>query len=193
MKFIIMDTEFTCWKGSMENNWSENGEYREIIQISAAKIEVTNDYMEIVEYFDELVKPKINPILSDYCKDLTHIKQKDIIQAYDYNDVMNRYKNFITENNKVLKNWSWGNDIDVINENFYLIKKEKINENNFFDLTEIFKKNNIKCNTNSGNLYKLLNIKTDLIINEHNAMSDVLSLFISLKHFKKEINIKELI
>ena len=36
--FIIFDTEFTAWEGSMERNWSGENEYRELVQISAFRI-----------------------------------------------------------------------------------------------------------------------------------------------------------
>ena len=32
--FIIFDTEFTAWEGSMERKWSGENEYKELIQIS---------------------------------------------------------------------------------------------------------------------------------------------------------------
>jgi len=37
-KYILFDTEFTAWKNSKKNNWSKSGEYRELIQIAAFKI-----------------------------------------------------------------------------------------------------------------------------------------------------------
>ena len=62
MKYIVFDTEFTSWEGSMENNWSREGEHRELVQIGALKISDG----KIIDKLDILVKPQINPILSDY-------------------------------------------------------------------------------------------------------------------------------
>ena len=36
--FIILDTEYTSWKGSQERNWSRKNEYKELVQIAAIKI-----------------------------------------------------------------------------------------------------------------------------------------------------------
>ena len=31
--WIIIDTEYTSWKGSQERNWSNKYEYKELVQI----------------------------------------------------------------------------------------------------------------------------------------------------------------
>jgi len=70
-EFIIFDTEFTSWKGSQERNWSGKNEYMELVQIGALKVKKGDNRLEIVEIFSIFVKPKINPILSQYFINLT--------------------------------------------------------------------------------------------------------------------------
>ena len=69
MKYILFDTEFTAWKNSQKENWSNPNEYREIIQISAFKI----NNNRIIDTLNIYVKPKINKKLSNYIIKLTGI------------------------------------------------------------------------------------------------------------------------
>ena len=74
MSYIVFDTEFTSWKGSMQNNWSKPGEHRELVQIGALKIQDG----KIIEKLNLFIKPKINPVLSDYFIKLTGITNEHI-------------------------------------------------------------------------------------------------------------------
>ena len=62
---VVFDLEFTSWKGSLQRNWSKNGEHREIVQIGAVMIDLESNF-KIINQFNCLVKPTINPYLSDY-------------------------------------------------------------------------------------------------------------------------------
>ena len=73
---VIFDTEFTAWPGSAQRNWTAPGEFREIIQIGAIKVNCQT--MTEVEAFSVLVKPTLNPMLSEYITGLTGITQADI-------------------------------------------------------------------------------------------------------------------
>ena len=73
---VIFDTEFTAWKGSMERGWAGPGEYKEIVQIGAVRIDATT--LEETASFSVLIKPVKNPILSDYLINLTRITNERI-------------------------------------------------------------------------------------------------------------------
>lgn len=75
MTFIIVDTEYTTWPGALEGNWSAPGQHREIVQIGA--IRVDSDFRE-TDAFDVLVRPNINPVLSNIFVELTGITQEDV-------------------------------------------------------------------------------------------------------------------
>ncbi|GAB2687768.1 exonuclease domain-containing protein [Aliiglaciecola aliphaticivorans] len=75
LECVLFDKEFTAWHGSKQRNWSENWEHRELIQIAAVKIRMTRDSASILASFNELIRPTINPQLSDYITNLTGIEQ----------------------------------------------------------------------------------------------------------------------
>ena len=68
MKVVIVDLEATCQRERNPDFISE------IIEIGAVKIE--ND--TVVEEMSLFVKPTINPILTDFCTELTSITQEDV-------------------------------------------------------------------------------------------------------------------
>lgn len=74
--FILFDTEFTAWQGSQERNWSLCWEYKELISISALKVENKNNKLIIVDKFTCYIKPRKNVLLSDYIINLTGITQQ---------------------------------------------------------------------------------------------------------------------
>ena len=70
----IMDLEFTAWQGSMQRDWGGPEEWREIVQIGIL-IADAGDGFAIRDEFEMMVKPRNNPILSDYFTALTGITQ----------------------------------------------------------------------------------------------------------------------
>ena len=68
---IVFDTEFTAWQGSMDRRWSGPGEHREIVQIGGVSIDV--ETLAETASFSTLIKPVMNPVLSDYLVALTRI------------------------------------------------------------------------------------------------------------------------
>jgi inhibitor of KinA sporulation pathway (predicted exonuclease) len=68
---VIFDLEFTAWEGSMQSRWTRPGELSEVVQIGAVKLDAAS--LKEVECFDMLVRPRVNPVLSDYLVTLTGI------------------------------------------------------------------------------------------------------------------------
>ena len=68
---VILDLEWTSWKYNVDRKWQK----KEIIQIGAIKI---NNKYKIIGEINIYVKPKFNPILSNYIKKLTGITQNKI-------------------------------------------------------------------------------------------------------------------
>lgn len=73
---VIFDTEFTAWPGSAQRNWTAPGEFREIIQIGAIRVDCAT--LTEAAAFSVLVRPKLNPTLSEYIVALTGITQADV-------------------------------------------------------------------------------------------------------------------
>ena len=72
---VVFDLELTAWPGSASRNWTGPGEYPEIIQIGAVRLDA--GLLEIAA-LDLVVKPRLNPILSDYIVRLTGLTQARI-------------------------------------------------------------------------------------------------------------------
>jgi inhibitor of KinA sporulation pathway (predicted exonuclease) len=71
MHAVVFDLEFTAWEGSMAGGWNRPFELKELVQIGAVKLEAST--LEIVDEFECLVRPRVNPTLSDYLVALTGI------------------------------------------------------------------------------------------------------------------------
>tara|TARA_X000000950_G_scaffold278836_1_gene370440 strand:- start:302 stop:886 length:585 start_codon:yes stop_codon:yes gene_type:complete len=183
-KFILFDTEFTAWEGSQERNWSLEWEHRELISVSALKVELKENNLSIIEKFNCLIIPSINYRLSDYIMNLTGIKQVDIEK-----DGIS-FKKFIEKFYKFSDNlnlYSYGNDYIEIEENLKLNKIECLKYYNwkerFFDIKIFFKQNSINTeNYSSGTVYKHFNIKSEKEISVHDAEWDTYSLYLTIKH-----------
>jgi inhibitor of KinA sporulation pathway (predicted exonuclease) len=68
---VVFDLEFTAWEGSMAARWSRPGEFTELVQIGAVRLNA--DTFEELGAIDLLVRPRLNPVLSDYFVELTGI------------------------------------------------------------------------------------------------------------------------
>ena len=188
MKYIVFDTEFTSWEGSMENNWSREGEHRELVQIGALKISDG----EIIDKLDILVKPQINPILSDYFQKLTLITNKDISEkGIHIYDALEKFYQF----SKNFEIYSYGNDYSIILENLILnkapIRSKFFSENwknKFYDFKTLLYDYEIDPSKyTSGTIYKAFNIKMDSKHKVHNALRDAYSLYLSFEYILSDI------
>ena len=129
--FIIFDTEFTAWEGSMERNWSGENEYKELIQISAFRIKKKGDTIGITKKINIYVLPRINRNLSDYFIKLTGITQEIIDKkGIPFKQAMAEFYRFCkNEKDEKYPLYSMGNDYDVIKEN---LKLNSINKRSRF-------------------------------------------------------------
>jgi inhibitor of KinA sporulation pathway (predicted exonuclease) len=83
----IFDLEYTAWECSMARGWLTPGEFREVVQIGAVKLDA--DSFQILDEFECLVRPRINTAISPYLEKLTGITDDavarhgvDFAQAY---------------------------------------------------------------------------------------------------------------
>ena len=72
---VVFDLELTAWPGSAARGWTGPGEYPEIIQIGAVRLDA--DLRE-TGTLDLAVKPRRNPTLSDFIVGLTGITQERV-------------------------------------------------------------------------------------------------------------------
>jgi inhibitor of KinA sporulation pathway (predicted exonuclease) len=112
---VICDLEFTAWTGSMSHRWLRPGEFKEIVQIGAVKVDVTT--MRITGEFDAFVRPRINTALSPYFENLTGISN-DALKArgVDLPEALARFAAFCGQDTTS----AFGRDDLVIAENVRL-------------------------------------------------------------------------
>jgi inhibitor of KinA sporulation pathway (predicted exonuclease) len=97
MNYIIFDLEATCWE-----QWDRSD--NETIEIGAVLIRDK----EIVSSFEQFVRPIKYPILSDFCKGLTSIRQEDVDQATYFYDVIQDFRKWIAYQDDDYLLCSWG-------------------------------------------------------------------------------------
>ena len=187
---ILLDTEYTSWEGCQENGWKpEKNQYREIIQLSAIKIKKKNNQYHIIDTFDYLIIPHINPVLSSYITNLTGIT--NLMMNKDgktFTEVINKFKLFCDE----YTIYSYGDDfksvivdyncklyLEKLNIDYFPLIK---NWNNNKDIRYFFKSYGIDTKSyTSGEIYLSQGIVMDNI-NIHNALFDVKSMLVTINH-----------
>ena len=112
---VFFDLEYTAWEGSMAARWLRPGEFREVVQIGAVKVDAQT--IEPLEEFTVLTRPRINTALSPYFESLTGITNAMLAgQAADFADAYARFVAFAGDGPIV----SYGRDDAVLQSNLAL-------------------------------------------------------------------------
>jgi len=110
----ILDLEYTAWEGSAHRHWSEDWEWREIVQIGFLLVDVSSNF-SIIKGIELMVKPSRNPILSDYFTSLTGITMEDLEQnGLTLAGSMEKLNSFVGDIDMIIFN---GHDGEVLREN----------------------------------------------------------------------------
>src|SRR5665213_189095 len=89
----VFDLEYTAWECSMARHWLEPGQFREVVQIGAVKLDGRD--LSLLDEFDVLVRPRINPALSPYFENLTGIGNDAVaVRGLDFVDAYGRFAAF---------------------------------------------------------------------------------------------------
>jgi inhibitor of KinA sporulation pathway (predicted exonuclease) len=92
----IFDLEYTAWECSMARHWLTPGEFKEVVQIGAVKLDA--DSFAILAEFETLVRPRINPHLSPYFEKLTGITSETVARhGKDFAAAYARFLDFAGE------------------------------------------------------------------------------------------------
>ncbi|MEM6285060.1 MAG: 3'-5' exonuclease [Chloroflexota bacterium] len=95
MRYVIVDVEATCWeKGTRIDR-------QEIIEIGAVLLAD----MEPVDEFARFIEPTNEPLLSDFCRQLTSITQADVDSAGRFPDVFAAFVAWIGDDPFTLVSW----------------------------------------------------------------------------------------
>ena len=93
LRAVIFDLEFTAWEGSVAHRWSRPGEFTELVQIGALKVDASS--FEVEGELDVLVRPRLNPVLSDYLIQLTGITNEELAaRGIDFADAYDQFLRF---------------------------------------------------------------------------------------------------
>jgi inhibitor of KinA sporulation pathway (predicted exonuclease) len=112
---VVFDLEFTAWEGSLARRWSLPGERTELVQIGAVKIDAAR--LKVVDEFEILVQPRLNPVLSDYFIALTGIGNEALAERGV--DFVTAYRSFLDFAGGATA-WAFGRDDLILEENIAL-------------------------------------------------------------------------
>ena len=184
---LFIDGEYTCWENSHKTLWSDPQYPPELLQIGMVAYN-TRDKIFLKE-FSSLVRPKINPSMSNYCINLLKTSQDEIDNADEFNIVSNQISEFVEfYTDYPLCICSWGPDYIRISENAL--------RNNASDpfatlprmdlMKEALKAFGIKGNhVLRDDIKERLGLNT--IIDRHDAIADAVDLLDIMDALKKRI------
>ena len=177
---VLFDTEFTAWPGSMERNWEGPGEFREIVQIGAVRV----DAETLVETasFQILVRPVINPVLSDYFVKLTHITNERVAaEAVDFPAATARFAAFVEGR----RFYCYGRDDLIIARNAERLKMPQLwTRTDATNLKEwLIEVGVVLAGVSSGTLAKHVGSVSQGVV--HDALADARSLAEAVRYLVK--------
>ena len=182
---IVLDLEFTTWDGAQERGWTGPGEFREIVQIGALRVDAGS--LEVDGEFDALVRPRRNPELSPFFQTLTGISQAEVDErGVPFLTALDAFLNFCG-GDYVL---SYGNDMVIVGENLVLQVPEgrapKRGLPPFLNIRPYV--NGVLPATaglSAGRLAHGLGL-AETADREHNALADCYSIVATLAHLRKQ-------
>ena len=111
----IFDLEYTAWECSMARSWLTPGEFREVVQIGAVRLDA--DSFSVQAEFEVLVRPRFNPRLSPYLENLTGISNAQLdARGVDFRTAYDRFLAFAGD----CPIAAFGRDEKVLEENLRL-------------------------------------------------------------------------
>ena len=196
MNFGILDLEMTCDGRQEGKKFIDDGRMkhckREIISVGFI---VVDEKYNIKSNYKSFVKPFYNKILTDYCKNLTGINQKDVDSGKKCNNAFRDIRK-ICEKFSIEKIITFGNaDKAGIIFSIKFCKKAKEKVENMYVISskiidikpKIIEKLNYKNNEKGIGLLKIVEIlKIKNKKTNHNALNDVLI----LRKICKKINLE---
>lgn len=162
---LVVDLEATCW-----DDRPQSAATMEIIEIGAVLVDLETQC--ILGEASTFVKPQINPELSDFCQQLTHITQSDVDQAPTLSEAAQYL-------NEVMAGWapdSWGSWGAYDRRQFSIERERGRQVPDFFDLPHINLKSayqesrGVKRKSGLGNSLKRHGMTFEGV--QHRALSD---------------------
>ena len=98
MRYVVVDLEATCWKGGEQPR-----EDLETIEIGAVLLAAPAG--PVAAEFGAFVRPVVHPVLSEFCRQLTSIRQADVDAADPFPAVLRRWLTWIGPEPFTLCSW----------------------------------------------------------------------------------------
>jgi inhibitor of KinA sporulation pathway (predicted exonuclease) len=112
---IVFDLEFTAWDGSLARGWSRPFELKELVQIGAVKVDSRT--LKVMDEFEILVRPRVNPELSEYLTVLTGIGNDALARrGVDFAVAYRAFLDFAGD----ADTWAFGRDDEIFDGNMRL-------------------------------------------------------------------------
>jgi len=176
-RIAILDTEYTAWEGCIETGWdADAGQYREVVQIASLLVETES--LEIVDSFDRLVRPQINPELSAYFVSLTGIQQEDIAEKPTFEVVASSFLEWVGDH----RVYSWGREGGTLDRNVKLYDASiQFHEDQFQDIRPLLKTCGVPVDEHtSSTVSEFFDAGLDER-QKHDALSDCRSILAALR------------
>ena len=173
--FLVVDLEATC---ELNDRYYGN----ETIEIGAVMVTANGD---VTSEFNEFVRPIKKPILTDFCKELTSIKQSDVDNADYFPAVWERFCNWIDNinSNAVFCSWGYYDKNQFINDcKLYNLSYDYVWFNRHISLKHQYVQ--ITGNRKCGMTRALRYLKIPLIGTHHRGIDDVRNIAKILVHEK---------
>ena len=97
MSYIVLDLEATCWPVGTRP------ERMETIEFGAVRLD--KDSYEALDEYSSFVRPVSEPSLSEFCKNLTSIRQSDVDAAPLFPDAFQSFLGWIGPGPSILCSW----------------------------------------------------------------------------------------
>ena len=177
-EIVFYDLEFTAWEGSLQRDWSEPWEAREVIQIGAVRVRDDAAFTEVGRFLC-FVSPIQNPALSDYITALTGIGQEQIDEeGFDFPEAWDVFTDFCDGARAML---CYSGDQDVLAENMTINGMKVAGLSRFGELQAMLGK---RCGPEFGTStsYGIAALAgADAEGRAHDAMDDSLSMIAGLR------------
>ncbi|UIX32258.1 3'-5' exonuclease [Streptomyces sp. GQFP] len=184
--FVVFDLEFTSWPGALEQDWGAPGQLREIVQIGALRL---HEDFSVVEEYEALVRPEVNPRLSTYFTELTGVDQETVDrEGIPAAEALGDFLGFC-RGQSVL---SYGNDMVVLGENVGWARARGQEVKNGFLAAHFL---NIRpwlnalapqtATSNVGRLWQVLGLPKPAAGKEHSALFDCYSFAAAIEHLNR--------
>ncbi len=191
-QFVLYDTEYASWSGFLTAPEQEKKK-AEIVQIAALKINLSD--LSIADKTNIFIKPYFTPKLTDYFIRLTGLTDQLLDkEGISFPEAYQKFKRFVGHLPCYAHAWSNDNDNladgKVIRYNMEMFGLKDNDEPDYRNIAKWFKQKyqetglNIKSQC-SGEIVKLLHLEEqlkDLKLDTHNALFDVYSILIGLRH-----------